>query len=77
MATTYKIKDAYEKVQVKIKEFVFISFGLLLYAIAWKAFLLPHQITGGGVTGVGALVYYASGLPISITFFSIDRKSVV
>lgn len=72
MATTYKIKDAYEKVQVKIKEFVFISFGLLLYAIAWKAFLLPHQITGGGVTGVGALVYYASGLPISITFFSIN-----
>ena len=55
-----------------IREYVLIAFGLLMYAGAWKAFLLPHQITGGGVTGVGALVYYATGLPISITYFSIN-----
>lgn len=57
---------------IDIREYIFIAFGLLLYAGAWKAFLLPHQITGGGVTGVGALVYYATDLPISITYFSIN-----
>ncbi len=57
---------------ISLREFVFISFGLFLYAAAWKAFLLPHQITGGGVTGIGALVYYATNIPISITYFSIN-----
>jgi len=55
-----------------IQEYIFIAFGLFLYAGAWKAFLLPHLITGGGVTGIGALIYYATGLPISITYFSIN-----
>ncbi len=68
----HKIRDAYVKATLNSKEFVFIAFGLFLYASAWKAFLLPHQITGGGVTGIGALLYYATKLPIFITFFSIN-----
>jgi uncharacterized membrane-anchored protein YitT (DUF2179 family) len=55
-----------------IREYIFIAFGLLMYCAAWKGFLMPHQITGGGATGVGAIVYYATGLPISITYFSIN-----
>lgn len=55
-----------------IREYVLIALGLLLYSAAWKGFLLPHLITGGGATGVGAIVYYATGIPISITYFSIN-----
>lgn len=68
----HKIKDAYVKATLNSKEFVFIAFGLFMYASAWKAFLLPHQITGGGVTGIGAVLYYATNLPVSVTFFSIN-----
>lgn len=60
-----------------IREYIFIAFGLFLYAGAWKAFLLPHQITGGGVTGISALVYYASNIPISLTFFSINAVLLI
>lgn len=56
----------------EIREYLFIALGLFLYAGAWKAFLLPHQITGGGVTGIGAILYYATGLPISVTYFAIN-----
>ena len=66
------VKKITKQTWIDIREYVFIAFGLLLYASAWKAFLLPHQITGGGVTGVGALVYYATGIPISLTFFTIN-----
>ncbi len=55
-----------------IREYVLIAFGLLLYAAAWKGFLLPHLIVGGGVTGIGALIYYATGLPISVSYFTIN-----
>ena len=61
-----------KKTWIDIREYFFIAFGLFMYAAAWRAFLLPHQITGGGVTGISALVYYASGMPISVTYALIN-----
>jgi uncharacterized membrane-anchored protein YitT (DUF2179 family) len=49
-----------------------IVFGLFLYALSWTAFLLPHRITGGGVSGIGALVYYATGFPLGYTYLLIN-----
>jgi len=72
MLDSLYIKSTSISKKVNVKEYIFIAFGLLMYAGAWKGFLLPHQITGGGVTGIGALVFYASGLPISVTFFGIN-----
>ena len=55
-----------------IRSYAIIVFGLLLYALSWTAFLLPHKITGGGVSGIGALVYYATGIPMGYTYFLIN-----
>jgi len=66
------IKSITKETWISIREYIFIAFGLLMYSIAWKAFLLPHQITGGGATGVGAIIYYATGVPIFITYFAIN-----
>jgi uncharacterized membrane-anchored protein YitT (DUF2179 family) len=54
------------------KEYVTILFGLALYALGWTGFLLPHQITTGGITGLAALVFFANGLPVAVTYFSIN-----
>jgi uncharacterized membrane-anchored protein YitT (DUF2179 family) len=54
------------------KEYVTILFGLALYTLGWTGFLLPHQITTGGITGLGALIYYYNGLPVAVTYFSIN-----
>lgn len=77
MLDSLNIKGTGISARVNIREYIFIALGLFLYAGAWKAFLLPHQITGGGVTGIGALVYYATGLPISVTFFSINAVLLI
>lgn len=66
------VKKYTKQTWINLREYFFIAFGLFLYAAAWKAFLLPHQITGGGVTGIGALVYYATNIPISVTYFAIN-----
>lgn len=55
-----------------IQEYALITIGLLLYSFAWKGFLLPHEITGGGVTGISAIVYYTTATPIYITYFAIN-----
>lgn len=55
-----------------VRSYAIIVFGLLLYALSWTAFLIPHKITGGGVSGIGALVYYATGIPMGYTYFIIN-----
>ncbi len=57
--------------------YTIIVFGLFLYAISWTAFLLPHKITGGGVSGIGALVYYATGIPLAYTYLLINAGLIL
>lgn len=54
------------------RSYTIIVFGLLLYALSWTAFLIPHKITGGGVSGIGALIYYATGFPMGYTYFLVN-----
>ena len=44
-----------EMVYAEIKDYAFITLGLLLYTFAWTVFLLPYQIVTGGVTGISAV----------------------
>jgi len=55
-----------------IKEYVTIVIGLALYALAWTGFLLPHKITTGGVTGIGALLFFSKGIPVAATYLTIN-----
>ncbi|OFY43227.1 MAG: hypothetical protein A2X18_09300 [Bacteroidetes bacterium GWF2_40_14] len=55
-----------------VKEYVIITFGLLLYAIGWSVFLIPNGLVGGGVTGISAILYYSTGFPVSYSFFLIN-----
>lgn len=56
----------------ELRDYFFIILGLMCYAMGWAAFLLPYQITTGGVTGIAAIVYYATGVQIQITYFVIN-----
>ena len=55
-----------------VKDYFFITIGLISYAAAWATFLLPYQITTGGTTGIGAIIYYATGFPIQSTYFIVN-----
>lgn len=55
-----------------VRTYVVISFGLLVISVAWTAFLLPHQISGSGVSGIAAIVFYATGIPMGYTYFAIN-----
>ena len=40
----------------EVKDYLFITLGLLMYTFGWTVFLLPYQIVTGGVTGIAAIV---------------------
>lgn len=59
------------------KDYLFITIGLLLYTISFTVFLMPYQIVAGGVTGLAAIVYYATGFRIENTYIIINLALLV
>ena len=55
-----------------LKSYGIITLGLLLYVLAWVVFIIPHQLVGGGVTGISAVIQYCTGFHVSYSFFLIN-----
>ncbi|MCH5238160.1 MAG: YitT family protein [Muribaculaceae bacterium] len=55
-----------------MKDYIFIIFGLSLYGAGFSAFILPHEIVIGGLSGVGTLVYFATNgvIPVAVTQYA-------
>lgn len=53
-------------------DYLMIALGMLFYAIGWTVFLLPNDITTGGVPGIASIVYWATGLNVQYTYFAIN-----
>ena len=62
----------HNKVYKTIKEYSVMAFALALYVFSWTAFLIPNQITAGGVTGLSTILNYAFGLPVSLTYLVLN-----
>ena len=60
------------KVYKTIKEYSVMAFALALYVFSWTAFLIPNQITAGGVTGLSTILNYVFGLPVSLTYLVLN-----
>lgn len=57
-----------------LKEYGIMSLGLLVYAVGWTVFLLPSNLVGGGVSGISAIIQYATGghIPMGWSYFVIN-----
>jgi uncharacterized membrane-anchored protein YitT (DUF2179 family) len=55
-------------------DYLMIVVGTLITALAFNLFILPHEIAPGGVSGIGALVYYVSGrrIPVGVTIIVLN-----
>lgn len=43
-----------------IKEWLFVTFGILIYVSGWSIFLIPNNLVGGGVSGISSMIQYAT-----------------
>ena len=59
------------------KDYLFIALGLFIYTIAFTVFLMPYQIVAGGVTGLSAIIYYATGFHLENTYIIINGLLLV
>ena len=55
-----------------IKEYALVTLGVMSYALGWTIFLLPNNLIGGGVSGFASILFYATGLPMGVTYFILN-----
>ena len=55
-----------------LKEYLLITLGVLFYTGGWTFFPMPKNLVGGGVTGIGVILEYATGFPVSYTYFILN-----
>lgn len=64
--------SANRKFMKVVEDYAIMTFGLFLFALGWMLFIIPAEISGGGISGVAAVIYYATKIPISITYLAIN-----
>jgi len=55
-----------------IKEYILITLGILIYTCGWTIFLTPNNMFGGGVSGISAIIQFATGIKMGYTYFVIN-----
>ena len=63
-----------KRILTGVKEYALITLGILMYVMAWCVFLAPNNLVGGGVTGIAAIIQYATHGKITIgyTYFTVN-----
>ena len=55
-----------------VKEYFLITLGILIYTSGWTIFLTPNNMFGGGVSGISAIIQFATGIKMGYTYFVIN-----
>ena len=58
----------------EVRDYAVILFGTLLYGFGFNGFILSNEIVTGGLSGLCALIFFASGelIPVSVSYFVIN-----
>ena len=56
------------------QDYLMILLGTLMYGFGFNAFILSNEIVTGGVSGICALIFFASNgvIPVSVSYFVIN-----
>lgn len=59
-----KAKIIWEELSV----YIYITIGLIIYGTGVTLFMLPYEVTSGGVTGIASLIYFATGFEVQNSY---------
>lgn len=60
-----------------VRDYAFVTAGILMYVIGWTIFLIPRQLVGGGATGLSTIIQYSTGIPAGYSYFVINVILIV
>ena len=60
-----------------VKEYFLITLGILIYTCGWTIFLTPNNMFGGGVSGISAIIQFATGIKMGYSYFAINALLLI
>jgi uncharacterized membrane-anchored protein YitT (DUF2179 family) len=61
----------------ELRDYFMIGIAMISYSIGWNVFLLPNNITTGGVPGIASVVFWGLDIPVQTTYFTINAILLV
>jgi len=66
------IVKMFSRMYLSSKDFIVIFLGTMLYAFGFYGFILSNDIVNGGLSGICALIFFATGIKVSISYFVLN-----
>ena len=60
-----------------LRDYAILTVAMAIGAVGLNLFLLPNEITMGGIVGIASIVYWGTGLPVSDTYFVINALLLI
>ena len=60
-----------------LKEYILITLGIIIYTCGWTIFLTPNNMFGGGVSGISAIIQFATGIKMGYSYFVINAVLLI
>ena len=55
-----------------IWDYLLMTLGSLIFVMAWTSFLIPNGLASGGLTGLCTIIQYGTGIPVGLTYPTIN-----
>lgn len=62
----------HNKVLMTLWDYFLMTFGSLIFCMAWTSFLIPNGLASGGLTGLCTIIQYGTGIPVGWTYPTIN-----
>ncbi|MDR2118858.1 MAG: YitT family protein [Tannerellaceae bacterium] len=66
------MKHSVRKLFYSVQDYLVIVLGTLLYGFGFNGFILSNGVVTGGLSGVSALIYFGTSIPVSVSYFLIN-----
>lgn len=63
-----------QKVLKVLSEYIAMTVGVALYSLAWEFFMIPNGMSSGGLTGLCAILQFATGgaIDVSVSYLAVN-----
>jgi len=62
------MKQSLRKAFYILRDYIMIFVGTSIYAFGFEGFIISNEIVPGGLTGIGSLIFYATKIPVSLSY---------
>jgi len=61
-----------KKAFILFVDYLFITLGCVVFTLGWSIFMIPYNMSSGGLTGACVIINFGLGIPVSVSYFVLN-----